>query len=105
MTMSYSRKLFGDVGNFLQEYKMFLQDPRGCDRNVRYRNPHRISGLDEEAPMTFKLTFESAAPLALEAPDPVDVLSGFETGNDLSETQGSSLLVTRLQRHTLVPRH
>jgi SWI/SNF-related matrix-associated actin-dependent regulator of chromatin subfamily A3 len=31
---------------------MFLQDPQDCDRNVRYRNPHRLSDMDRDAPMT-----------------------------------------------------
>lgn len=45
--------LFYDVGDFFENCDICLQDPSGgCSRNVRYRNPHKLSGLDEDAPMT-----------------------------------------------------
>ena len=43
---------FDAIGEFLEDNNIFLQDPQGCDRNVRYRNPHRLSGMDRDAPMT-----------------------------------------------------
>ena len=46
------RRLFDSIGEFLESCNVFLQDPQGCDRNVPYRNPHRLSGLDRYAPMT-----------------------------------------------------
>lgn len=45
-------RLFDHIGDLLEDNELFLQDPRGCDRNVRYRNPHRLSGKDSNAPMT-----------------------------------------------------
>ncbi|OCL01572.1 hypothetical protein AOQ84DRAFT_401724 [Glonium stellatum] len=48
-----SEDLFEDVGRFFQDWGLFLRDPRNCDRNVRYRNPHRLSArYSEECPMT-----------------------------------------------------
>ena len=41
-----------EISNFFQECKVFLQDPLHCEFNVPYRNPHRLSGLDEEFSMT-----------------------------------------------------
>ncbi|KAF7573486.1 hypothetical protein PtrM4_083910 [Pyrenophora tritici-repentis] len=46
--------MFEDIGAFCQECKLYLQDPIGCELNVPYRNPHRIS-TDKERPL---LTFE-----------------------------------------------
>lgn len=32
-----------DIGAFCQDSEIYLQDPLGCDRDVLYCNPHRIS--------------------------------------------------------------
>jgi hypothetical protein len=40
------------IGNFLSSYRMYLQDPVGCDRTVLYQNPHIISSEIHEPVMT-----------------------------------------------------
>ena len=35
-------ELFETIGTFASQCKMFLQDPKYCDRNVEYCNPHRM---------------------------------------------------------------
>ncbi|KAK1750444.1 SNF2 family N-terminal domain-containing protein [Echria macrotheca] len=48
--------LIRDVGDFFQEIEMYLQDPKDCDLNTRYCNPHRLSSLSVDGcPMTFDL--------------------------------------------------
>jgi SWI/SNF-related matrix-associated actin-dependent regulator of chromatin subfamily A3 len=50
--------LFGRVnleeklGKYLSNHKMYLQDPRGCERCVLYRNPHIIQSDSGETVMT-----------------------------------------------------
>lgn len=39
-----------DVGSFFEDYELYLQDPVGCKRNVRYCNPHRLPPLDGAVP-------------------------------------------------------
>jgi hypothetical protein len=49
-----------DVGNFFQELELYLQDPKGCDLNAKYFNPHRLSSMKlGECPMTFSLHLPS----------------------------------------------
>ena len=43
------------VGSFFQECELYLQDPIGCDRNVPYRNPHRLAFASDPTRMTFDL--------------------------------------------------
>ncbi|KAL8296010.1 hypothetical protein RB600_001479 [Gaeumannomyces tritici] len=50
-----------DIGAFFQEADIYLQDPKNCDRNVKYCNPHRLSSLDFDCcPMVFDLSKEGA---------------------------------------------
>lgn len=45
-----------NVGDFFQEIDMYLQDPKCCNLNVKYCNPHRLSSLNlDECPMTSDL--------------------------------------------------
>ena len=87
-------ELFDDIGKFFDGYELYLQDPYGCDQNVRYRNPHRISGRDPVAPMTFELR-----PLAFsheETVSPCDILVGFESDEILPESESPPALKTVL---------
>ncbi|PVH83787.1 hypothetical protein DL98DRAFT_412175, partial [Cadophora sp. DSE1049] len=93
--------IYDDIGKFLQDVGMYLQDPQNCDRKVRYRNPHRLSGLDEDAPMTSELrrvqSQEKRAEELLQTP--IDVFSDFESHTLISETIGPSCLATVLYSH------
>jgi hypothetical protein len=42
-------QLFEDIGSYLQDHEIYLQDPIGCKRHARYCNPHRLPPLDIEA--------------------------------------------------------
>jgi hypothetical protein len=87
-------ELFDDIGKFFDGYELYLQDPYGCDWNVKYRNPHRISGRDPVAPMTYELR-----PLAFgheETVSPCDILAGFEPDEILPESESPPALKTVL---------
>ncbi|KAL7948125.1 P-loop containing nucleoside triphosphate hydrolase protein [Trichoderma barbatum] len=44
--------LFEQIGIWLQEYGIYLQDPRACHIDVKYCNPHRLSSDNlDSAPM------------------------------------------------------
>jgi SWI/SNF-related matrix-associated actin-dependent regulator of chromatin subfamily A3 len=45
----------GDVDTFCQTCDLYLQDPIGCERNVLYRNHHRMSSSEDRARFTFEL--------------------------------------------------
>ncbi|OCL09248.1 hypothetical protein AOQ84DRAFT_376003 [Glonium stellatum] len=92
-------ELFDDVGNFLQEKNMYLQDPRSCDRNVEYRNPHRLSGLDPHVPMALELMPDIISRTIETAPEPADILLDFENGAELTEAESPRLLGTPLLVH------
>jgi hypothetical protein len=68
--------LFEDIGGFLQQYELFLQDPHGCNKNVLYRNPHRLSSTD---PAMCPYTLE------LDQPEPQVQLEDIEATNDILE--------------------
>jgi hypothetical protein len=88
--------LFEDVGKFVEEYDMYLQDPHSCDRNVKYRNPHRLSGLDPNVPMTLDLV--QLATSHEKAPSPVDLLAGLESDEFLPDTEAPPALRTALYK-------
>ncbi|KAJ5704063.1 hypothetical protein N7493_011201 [Penicillium malachiteum] len=92
-----SMELFEDVGDFFQSNGFYLQKPRGCDRNVRYHNPHCISGLDSDTPWTFDL--DLVPELYGHFITPYDVLAGLETDESLPEAEDYKEIKTPLYKH------
>ncbi|KAL4950799.1 SNF2 family N-terminal domain-containing protein [Aspergillus filifer] len=88
--------LFDDIGEFFQDNGYYLQEPRDCDRNVPYRNPHSLSGEDNVVPLTSDLGKEEEDFVAARAPD---ILAGLETIEILPEDQDPPGLTTPLYRH------
>jgi hypothetical protein len=82
--------LFKDIGKFVKDCDMYLQDPRGCDRNIKYRNPHRLSGLDPDAPITLDLVQLTVS--YKKAQSPVNLLAGLESNEFLPNTEASLAL-------------
>ncbi|KAF2001861.1 hypothetical protein P154DRAFT_521342 [Amniculicola lignicola CBS 123094] len=91
-------ELFEDIGSFFQECGLYLQDPTGCDRNVPYRNPHRLQSHTMENLMTYDLCSHSGSVSATQSYD-VDVLDAFVTPRDFSELETPSLLSIQLKPH------
>lgn len=90
------KSLADDMGDFLDACGICLQDPVGCDRNVPYLNPHRLSSMDEHLPLTFQLA--EAAPQYIDAPvsPPSSLLSGLETTEALPMAENPRGLKTAL---------
>lgn len=87
-----------DVGDFLTNCVVFLQRPFCCDRNVPYRNPQSLSGLDENAPMTLDLEdLVSSVEIETLAQN-VDLAAALETGDTFPETEAPIGVRTSLHR-------
>ena len=89
---------FDDVGKFIEECDMFLQDPLHCDRNVRYQNPHRLSGPDDKVVMTLSPALDNTSAKIEEIKTPQDLFSGLGDGEVLSESAAPSQIKTALLR-------
>lgn len=88
--------LFGEIGEYLDNNDLFLQDPYSCERNVKYRNPHRLSGLDDSVPKTFDM---ARFPMSCETiSNSVDLLREFESSQDVSEAETPKTLRTSLYK-------
>ncbi|KAI0600378.1 SNF2 family N-terminal domain-containing protein [Biscogniauxia sp. FL1348] len=93
--------LFEDIGSFFQDHDIFLQDPVGCERNVRYCNPHRLPLLDTEIT---KLTSDLAKqPTHVVEMDDVDsrpeLLDILNSQEDLAEASQPLSIRTVLAKH------
>lgn len=70
-----------DIGAFCQDSEIYLQDPVGCDRDVLYCNPHRLSSDDGACCTTFELQRASTNVVVtkLHVSDALDILSAPRT--------------------------
>lgn len=94
--------LCDDVGSFFQDYDIYLQDPRGCEMDVRYCNPHRLSSIDlASCPMTSKLELQEVTLGAFnleEAPRQLDLLAVLDSQEALQEAPQPDAIHTTLER-------
>jgi SWI/SNF-related matrix-associated actin-dependent regulator of chromatin subfamily A3 len=88
-------ELSDDVGAFFEACGMFLQDPIGCDRNVQYRNPHRLTWSDGLQQMTFDLPSHEKTN-HINDMQGLDVLDTLTTPMNLPELDTPSALHTQL---------
>ncbi|GAB1316916.1 alpha-1,6-mannosyltransferase [Madurella fahalii] len=93
--------LFEDIGSYLQDYDIYLQDPVDCKRHVLYCNPHRLPPLDPTA----KAFTSDLATLGMHRqemddvgarPDLLDILNSQE---DLLEARQPPSVKTVLAKH------
>ncbi|KAL1798026.1 hypothetical protein ACET3X_004632 [Alternaria dauci] len=92
------RWLSEDIGTFCQDCEIYLQDPLGCDRDVPYCNPHRLSSDQGADCTTFELRKASADVVVtqLHIADALDILSAPRV---LSELDTPRWLKTELLLH------
>ncbi len=89
--------LFEDIGAFASECMLFLQDPQNCDREVIYRNPHRLSF--GTSPITYTRSEPGHGTLSPEIEDFGGSLDPFDISDltkDLPETEPAKILRTSL---------
>ncbi|TDZ29489.1 hypothetical protein CTRI78_v011941 [Colletotrichum trifolii] len=84
------------------KYKLYLQDPVGCDRNVRYCNPQRLPPLD---PQDYQYTQDLGENRRgfVEMKDlepPPELLELLDSQEDLPEALQPSAITTKLKRFT-----
>jgi hypothetical protein len=79
----------------------YLDDPVGCDRNVPYMNPQYLCSLHEEPSMTFELSQLQHSLVENSAQASRDILSGFETTEDLDLSDTPTALRTKLQMYVI----
>jgi hypothetical protein len=82
-----SPDLFEAIGKFADTCEIYLQDPEHCDRNVEYRNPHRLSRRGEKALYTQSLPKVQTVPnLQRSIVSPFDLLGVAEECETLQES-------------------
>ena len=89
--------LFDAIGIFASDCALFLQDPRDCDRQVIYRNPHRMSF--GPSPITYTqavATHDTSPPEIEEFSGSLDPFHDPELAKDLPETEPDEVLKTGL---------
>ncbi|KAK1971833.1 hypothetical protein LY78DRAFT_625065 [Colletotrichum sublineola] len=95
--------LFIDQCNELLEdqLKLYLQDPVGCDRNVRYCNPQRLPPLDSTIyPYTQDLEQKHQSFVKSEDLEPPpELLELLDSQEDLPEALQPPAIATPLKRH------
>jgi SWI/SNF-related matrix-associated actin-dependent regulator of chromatin subfamily A3 len=89
-------RMFDEVGEYMGTCGLFLQDPKKCDRNVRYRNPHRMSGLSEHAPWTLEQQMDEITILRETVQRSIDYLAEVDAKQNLPETSTPHCLKTEL---------
>ena len=87
------------LGAFASRCKLFLQDPRNCDRNVEYLNPHRMPL--QEVVFTHSLHFHVPDPMVpeIEIRKPQDIFRDFELDGTIDETDPPAMLKSILQSY------
>jgi SWI/SNF-related matrix-associated actin-dependent regulator of chromatin subfamily A3 len=92
----YGPKLIAeDVGRFCQDCEIYLQEPRNCDRDVPYCNPHCLSSVDGEHRMTSELHRHSLDTVVTEVHQ-TDILQALLTPRWVGELSTPSTLRTNL---------
>lgn len=93
-----SPQKYDDVGDFLQDCGIYLQDPIYCDRNVRYLNPHRLADPIGDNTMTFDIKREELPAEIEELTPPVDLYAQLDSDDFVSEAEQPADIFTPLHR-------
>ncbi|KAJ1333130.1 SMARC subfamily A3 [Microdochium nivale] len=90
-----------DVGQWFQDYEVYLQDPKHCHEDVRYCNPHRLSSanLDDCLRLSEFVSKRQDFQEFQKISDRRDVLDVFSTRQDLEEAGQPTAIATALKRH------
>ena len=93
---------FEDIGKFFQDNEVFLQDPRECNKNVKYYNPHRLSSASGLAscPWTQDLATQPLHFIEMTTvparPELLDIMDSHE---DLPEASQPGSILTSLAKY------
>ena len=100
-------ELFDEIGEWLQEYNVYLQDPRNCDLDVRYWNPQRLSSSDPRScPYVSQVVLLGSGLVQFEEideqPDLLDIISGQD---DLEEATAPKVIRAALHKSDIQSLH
>ena len=93
-------ELLNHIGDFFTFYNIFIQDPRNCNRVVRYCNPHRLSSLIlEDHPWTSHLGVNANMVELKDIAAGPELLDLLDSQSDLAETPQPWAIATILERY------
>ena len=100
ITVYGPHELFSKIGDWFQQYEVYLQDPAGtCHPDTKYCNPHRMSTRDlHSCPSVSDIVLKSMRIAPEEIPERPDFLEILSSSVDLEETPQSSIICTQLKR-------
>ncbi|KAJ0164942.1 putative matrix-associated actin-dependent regulator of chromatin subfamily [Colletotrichum tanaceti] len=92
---------FEEIGNWFQEYDVYLQDPVHCHLDAPYANPHKLSSDDLSCcPMLSQVVSQSSDQGCLQdITDRIDMLDMLNSRSDLDEADQPTVIATELKRH------
>lgn len=94
----YGPKNMADpVGMLMEECGYCLQDPYNCDRNVPYINPHRLSSMFYDPPMTQSIQEPRKVAVERFTSAALGALANYQTAERLEIASTPSALSTELQ--------
>ncbi|WAO86157.1 Helicase ATP-binding domain-containing protein [Fusarium falciforme] len=93
--------LFDEIGEWFEEYQVYLQDPRECHIDVKYYNPHRLSSDDfASCDLVSEVVSRGSKILHLESiPQQKDLLDDLDSQDDLEETAQPTVIKRSLRKH------
>jgi SWI/SNF-related matrix-associated actin-dependent regulator of chromatin subfamily A3 len=100
VTMYGPMDLFDHIGEFFESYDIFIQDPRNCNRVVRYCNPHRLSALLEDHPWTSDLGVNANLVELKDIAAGPELLDLLDSQSGLAEMPQPWAIATNLERYS-----
>lgn len=93
--------MFEEIGEWAQDYDIYLQDPLAYHCDVKYYNPHKLASSDlDNCPMLSNFIVARSKPLQMqELPQLPDILQCINSHIDLEETPTPRAIRTDLKRH------
>jgi len=91
--------IYEQVGVFVTKCGLFLQHPKHCDRDVKYRNPQCLSTDDGATQLTSHRGYSSECVLTEFNCNPIDLFARAHDEQNLPETSAPSILTTELYKH------
>ncbi|WYZ45401.1 hypothetical protein EsH8_VIII_000717 [Colletotrichum jinshuiense] len=91
---------FEDIGNWLQEYNVYLQEPLMCHLDTRYYNPHKLSSNDvESCLMVSEVVSQVFGQINFQdIMEPIDMLDILNSRCDLEEARQPTVITSELKR-------
>ncbi|KAI1131059.1 SNF2 family N-terminal domain-containing protein [Nemania abortiva] len=91
--------LLGEIGDWFQDYEVYLQDPQVCHMDTRYCNPQKLSSSTRPWPLVSEIVSESLVLSQRELPQHPDFLDVLSSHIDLEEAPQPLAIQTPLKGH------